>query len=217
MELSHEEYLNYTEIFNSLVALGLHESAFYLSILLNKTIQIKEPKIEITPLNESLPILAKKDTKYITSVLDYWTERTGEGEENGKGLLIFVFSEYNEKKLTEMQSTLMDKLQKCSQEIADSIIKENSNILSGSILKTISNKTSITLIASTPELYTGYTDELKEVIKGKIIEDNIDTQKSIVVETAFIDDENEVQLSLIIIPGNTYDILLNKLIENRIY
>ena len=64
-----------------------------MSIVLNKTIQIRDPKITVGPLDEAVSMLGVGNDNYYASILEYVIDINESGASKQEpGLFVFVFS-----------------------------------------------------------------------------------------------------------------------------
>lgn len=205
------------DIFYQLLGLGLREAAFKLSVMLNKSIDIKDPDIHKEHLKEVFTRINKNDAIYRYAYINYYADYSTEtsNSERKNGLMLFVYSRADDTEFEILQTQYDGPPDLKTPEVVDSVIMETSNILSSAILKKLSDKSTIRINTTSPELYVNTPIELVDTTQKILKSADIHDEETIIMETAFLDNDKEVQLWLLMFAGDTFELLINQLIKSR--
>jgi len=167
--------------------IGAGHAATSLSQLLNRTIEISVPKVNIVEITDTLKALNRKPDEVITTVV------TGLNNiDKVTGFLLFVFPNNVDKKIAEIMMV--------DEEMCDSALTEIGNILASSFCDALAEFLNIVLMPTPPNLVKDYIlsvlDELLAQIATK-------SNYLIIFRTQLKDESNVVELDIILVPNET--------------
>jgi len=167
--------------------IGAGHAATSLSQLLNRTIEISVPRVNIVEIPNVLKALNRKPDEIITSVVTALNE-----VDKVVGFLFFIFPNNVDKKIAEIMMV--------EEEMLDSALAEIGNILASSFCNALAEFLNIVLMPTPPNLVKDYIlsvlDELLAQIATK-------SNYIIIFETQLKDENNMVTLDLILVPSET--------------
>ncbi|HIP58270.1 MAG TPA: chemotaxis protein CheC [Archaeoglobus profundus] len=167
--------------------IGAGHAATSLSQLLNRTIEISVPGVNIVEIPNVLKALNRKPDEIITSVVTALNE-----VDKVVGFLFFIFPNNVDKKIAEIMMV--------EEEMLDSALAEIGNILASSFCNALAEFLNIVLMPTPPNLVKDYIlsvlDELLAQIATK-------SNYIIIFETQLKDENNMVTLDLILVPSET--------------
>lgn len=206
-------YEKYAAILFQVFHIGLLEASFDLSILTDQNIAITDPYMNFVPSKDMPKYLSIPHEHFLSSCLTYRVEHENHHE---YGFMLFIFNEYAD----ATPFNLDDPNQPYPQKIATDKLTnmmEKTNILGNCILKTLGNKTSIKIHVQAPESYIIDKTNLVENMTNLSDLYQVEIQDLLVIESNFYDEnaQDENKLSLFIFPGNTFNLFVNKLINDR--
>ena len=167
--------------------IGAGHAATSLSQLLNRTIEISVPKVNIVEITDTLKALNRKPDEVITTVV------TGLNDiDKVVGFLLFIFPNNIDKKIAEIMMV--------DEEMCDSALTEIGNILASSFCDALAEFLNIVLMPTPPNLVKDYIlsvlDELVAQIATK-------SNYIIIFETQLKDESNVVELDVVLVPSET--------------
>jgi len=167
--------------------IGAGHAATSLSQLLNRTIEISVPKVNIVEITDTLKALNRKPDEVITTVV------TGLNDiDKVVGFLLFIFPNNIDKKIAEIMMV--------DEEMCDSALTEIGNILASSFCDALAEFLNIVLMPTPPNLVKDYIlsvlDELLAQIATK-------SNYLIIFRTQLKDESNVVELDIILVPNET--------------
>jgi len=167
--------------------IGAGHAATSLSQLLNRTIEISVPRVNVVEIPNVLKALNRKPDEIITSVVTKLNEI-----DKVVGFLFFIFPNNVDKKIAEIMMV--------EEEMRDSALTEIGNILASSFCNALAEFLNIVLMPTPPNLVKDYIlsvlDELLAQIATK-------SNYLIIFETQLKDENNTVTLDIILVPSET--------------
>jgi len=165
--------------------MGAGHAATSLSQLLNRTIEISVPKVNIVEIPNILKVLNRKPDEIVTSVVTRLNDI-----DNIVGFLFFIFPNNVDKKIAEIMMV--------EEDMCDSALTEIGNILASSFCNALAEFLNIVLMPTPPNLVKDYIlsvlDELLAQIATK-------SDYLILFETQLKDENNMVTLDIILVPS----------------
>lgn len=202
-------------ILYQLISLGLHESAYSLSLILGKVIKIKTPTFESLNSANVKDLLCQEHISNNIVTLDFDEKYEPSNKDvisKFPGQILFSISKEQSKALAHMYASSQD----INEEIVNSANLEIGNTLSAAILNTIADKLCISLSPALPNLYNDIEEETIEKIIN--YEDFLKAQngKSIIIRSSFIDKNTEIEINIFILfYKNTFKELIERLKRNH--
>ena len=167
--------------------IGAGHAATSLSQLLNRTIEISVPRVNVVEIPNVLKALNRKPDEIITSVVTKLNEI-----DKVVGFLFFIFPNNVDKKIAEIMMV--------EEEMRDSALTEIGNILASSFCNALAEFLNIVLMPTPPNLVKDYIlsvlDELLAQIATK-------SNYLIIFETQLKDENNTETLDIILVPSET--------------
>lgn len=167
--------------------IGAGHAATSLSQLLNRTIEISVPKVDIVEITDTLKALNRKPDEVITTVV------TGLNDiDKVVGFLLFIFPNNIDKKIAEIMMV--------DEEMSDSALTEIGNILASSFCDALAEFLNIVLMPTPPNLVKDY---ILSVLDELIAQIATKSDYIIIFETQLKDESNVVELDIVLVPSET--------------
>ncbi len=209
IEIDHNDYIiklmditkEDIEKINVIANVGIANAAESLSKILDKSISLSIPEIDLMPTNNIAKSLGEKDAVYVGVFLPI----TGDV----KGTVLFSFTEESGFELIDMLYGLSTGKTKKLDQDGESALNEVTNIVGSSMLNILAEKLNLTIRPSTPTIIHDY---MQSTIDSILIQNNLSGDYALSMNTYFYYHDDRVLGKLLIISeADSLKKMINKL------
>lgn len=193
---------DFIETLKKILLEGLDKGAKALSEMIEKTITIKDPKINVISPLELPNLLEMKDT--VTSVYlkfqeGFKVESLDASSQGISGNILIIFSMDQAFNVASLLYSGIDVSGRNPNEIFESALGEIGNVTGSAVLNTIADKLKIKLNPSPPAVIT---DMLEALLNSMAASLSLENNQIFIIDTTLSSDEKEIKAHFLILPDN---------------